>query len=156
MEYEYNFTYLFKSCFNVTSRAHPAHRLCRCLLGRLHFRSDLLHSPRRSTCWTVVGVGVLRGRFQWIHGTQQLKEFLVLVSPGFVTPLHFRQVAPRKLWKHRSRHLHIMAFCVFPGALNVVCRDFFEFSGVNISVCPFEGDFMGYREMLVSQRIQVE
>ena len=47
-----------------------------------------------------------------------------------------------------------MAFCVFPGALSVVCRDFFEFSGVNISVCPFEGDFMGYREMLVSQRIQ--
>ena len=31
--------------------------------------------------------------------------------------------------------------------------DFFEFSGV-ISVCPFEGAFMGYREMLVSQRIQ--
>ena len=32
--------------------------------------------------------------------------------------------------------------------------DFFEFSGVTISVCPFEGAFMGYREMLVSQRIQ--
>ena len=30
----------------------------------------------------------------------------------------------------------------------------FEFSGVSISVCPFECAFMGYREMLVSQRIQ--
>ena len=69
-----------------------------------------------------------------------------------MSPQDLGQVA-HSLGKHRSRHVHKVAFGVFPGAFNVICMNFFEFSGVTISVCPFEGAFMGYREMLVYQRI---
>ena len=78
---------------------------------------------------------------------------MVLVCSGFVSPQYLSQVA-LKLGKHRSRHVHKVAFGMFPGAFNVICMDLCEFSGVNISVCPFEGAFMGYCEMLVSQRIR--